>query len=199
MFSFLETICILDGKAQHLDFHQMRGNETFDQFFPKWEPFDVAELVSSQTLPADGTHRLRITYQEDPEKIEILPYTKKEIKRFALVDTGEIDYGFKWAERGFFQTFLEAHPEADEVIFVKDGKVQDCSMANLAFLKDGIWYTPEDPLHWGTTRARLIIEEEIEETDIFVEELASYERVCLINVFRPLSLENSLSVADSIL
>jgi 4-amino-4-deoxychorismate lyase len=119
MFSFLETICILDGKAQHLDFHQMRVNETFDQFFPEWEPFDVAELVSSQTLPADGTHRLRITYQEDPEKIEILPYTKKEIKRFALVDTGEIDYGFKWAERGFFQTFLEAHPEADEVIFVK--------------------------------------------------------------------------------
>lgn len=199
MFSFLETICIQDGKAQHLDFHQMRVNETFDQFFPEWEPFDVSELVSSQTLPADGTHRLRITYQEDPETIEILPYTRKEIKRFALVDTGEIDYGFKWAERGFFQTFLEAHPEADEVIFVKDGKVQDCSMANLAFLKDGIWYTPEDPLHWGTTRARLIIEEEIEETDIFVEELASYERVCLINVFRPLSLENSLSVADSIL
>lgn len=199
MFSFLETICIRDGKAQHLDFHQMRVNETFDQFFPEWEPFDIAELVSSQTLPVSGTHRLRITYQEDPETIEILPYTMKEIKRFALVDTGEIDYGFKWAERGFFQTFLAAHPEADEVIFVKDGKVQDCSMANLAFLKDGIWYTPEDPLHWGTTRARLIIEEAIEETDILVEELASYERVCLINVFRTLSLKNSLSVVDSIL
>ncbi|MHA8089539.1 aminotransferase class IV [Aquirufa antheringensis] len=199
MFSFLETICIQDGKAQHLDFHQMRVNETFEQFFPEREPFDVEELVTEQILPVEGTHRLRITYQEDPETIEILPYTKKEIKRFALVDTGEIDYGFKWTERGFFQTFLEAHPEADEVIFVKDGKVQDCSMANLAFLKEGIWYTPEDPLHWGTTRARLIIEEEIEETDILVEELATYERVCLINVFRPLSMENSLLVAESIL
>ena len=199
MFSFLETICIQDGQAQHLDFHQMRINETFDQFFPEWEPFDVAELVAEKELPAQGTHRLRITYQEDPETIEILPYVKKEIQRFALVDTGEIDYGFKWAERGFFQTFLEAHPEADEVIFVKDGKVQDCTVANLAFLKEGIWYTPEDPLHWGTTRARLIIEEELEETDILVEELATYERVCLINVFRSLELENSLSVAESIL
>lgn len=199
MFTFLETICIQDGKAQHLDFHQMRVNETFDQFFTEWEPFDVEEIIAELTFPSEGTHRLRITYQEDPETIEILPYTKKEIKRFALVDTGEIDYGFKWSERGFFQTFLEAHPEADEVIFVKDGKIQDCSMANLAFLKEGIWYTPEDPLHWGTTRARLIIEEEIEETDILVEEIASYERVCLINVFRPLSMENSLSVADSIL
>jgi 4-amino-4-deoxychorismate lyase len=199
MFSFLETICIQDGQAQHLDFHQMRINETFDKFFPEWEPFDVVELVAEKELPAQGTHRLRITYQEDPETIEILPYVKKEIQRFALVDTGEIDYGLKWTERGFFQTFLEAHPEADEVIFVKDGKVQDCTVANLAFLKEGIWYTPEDPLHWGTTRARLIIEEELEETDILVEELATYERVCLINVFRSLELENSLSVAESIL
>jgi len=84
------------------------------------------------------------------------------------------------------------------VIFVKDGRIQDCSMANLAFLKEGIWYTPEEPLHWGTTRARLIIEEEVEEAEILVEELATYERVCLINVFRPLSVENSLSVAESI-
>ncbi len=199
MFSFLETICIQNGQAQHLDFHQMRVNETFEQFFQEWEPFDVEELVADQVLPTEGTHRLRITYQEDPETIEILPYTKKEVKRFALVDTGEIDYGFKWAERGFFQTFLDAHPEADEVIFVKDGRIQDCSMANLAFLKEGIWYTPEEPLHWGTTRARLIIEEEIEEAEILVEELASYERVCLINVFRPLTVENSLSIAESIL
>ncbi|MFM1780405.1 MAG: Aminodeoxychorismate lyase [Bacteroidota bacterium] len=199
MFSFLETICIQNGQAQHLDFHQMRVNETFEQFFQEWEPFDVEELVAEQVLPTEGTHRLRITYQEDPETIEILPYTKKEVNRFALVDTGEIDYGFKWAERGFFQTFLDAHPEADEVIFVKDGRIQDCSMANLAFLKEGIWYTPEEPLHWGTTRARLIIEEEVEEAEILVEELASYERVCLINVFRPLTVENSLSVAESIL
>jgi 4-amino-4-deoxychorismate lyase len=199
MFSFLETICIQNGQAQHLDFHQMRVNETFEQFFQEWEPFDVEELVAEQVLPTEGTHRLRITYQEDPETIEILPYTKKEVNRFALVDTGEIDYGFKWAERGFFQTFLDAHPEADEVIFVKNGRIQDCSMANLAFLKEGIWYTPEEPLHWGTTRARLIIEEEVEEAEILVEELASYERVCLINVFRPLTVENSLSVAESIL
>lgn len=199
MFSFLETICIHNGQAQHLDFHQLRVNETFDQFFPEWEPFEVEELVAAQDLPSQGTFRLRITYQEDPETIDLFPYVKKEIKRFALVDTGEIDYGFKWAERGFFHRFLAENPEVDEVIFVKDGKVQDCCIANLAFLKDGIWYTPEDPLHWGTTRARLIIEEEIEETDIFVDELASYERICLINVFRPLSMENSLSVAESIL
>ena len=198
MFSFLETICIQDGKAQHLDFHQMRVNETFEQFFPEWEPFHVQEEIEKIELPKEGIYRLRITYNEDPQSIEILPYEGKIVKTFALVDSGEIDYGFKWAERGFFQHILDAHPEADEVIFHKDGIIQDCTFANLAFLKDGIWYTPEAPMHWGTTRARLLVEEQVEETDILVDELGQYERICLINVFRPLSIENSIAIADAI-
>ncbi len=198
MFSFLETICINNGQAQHVDYHQMRVNETFDSFFPEWEPFDVSEEIDKVDLPKEGIHRLRITYTEDPQRIELLPYEAKIVHTFALVDSGEIDYGFKWAERGFFQQILEAHPEADEVIFHKDGIIQDCTMANLAFLKDGIWYTPEAPLHWGTTRARLLVEDQVEETDILVSELDQYERICLINVFRPLSIENSIALPGAI-
>jgi 4-amino-4-deoxychorismate lyase len=198
MFSFLETICISNGQAQHVDYHQMRVNETFDAFFPEWEPFDVQEEIEKIELPKEGIHRLRITYNEDPQSIEVLPYVAKIVKTFTLVDSGEIDYGFKWAERGFFQSILDAHPEADEVIFHKDGIIQDCTFANLAFLKDGIWYTPEAPMHWGTTRARLLVEDQVEETDILVDELDQYERICLINVFRPLSIENSIAIADAI-
>lgn len=198
MFSFLETICISNGQAQHVDYHQMRVNETFDAFFPEWEPFDVQEEIEKIELPKEGIHRLRITYNEDPQNIEVLTYVPKIVKTFALVDSGEIDYGFKWAERGFFQSILDAHPEADDVIFHKDGIIQDCTFANLAFLKEGIWYTPEAPMHWGTTRARLLVEDQVEETDILVDELDQYERICLINVFRPLSIENSIAIADAI-
>jgi len=196
---FLETICIQDGQAQHLDFHQLRIDETFEQFYPDWEAFDVVELVHSLEIPENGTHRLRIVYEEDPIQIEIIPYVEKTIRTFRLVESGEIDYGFKWSDREFFAQILGLHSDVDEVIFTKDGKIQDCSIANLAFLKEGIWYTPEDPLHWGTTRARLIVEEKIEEADIFVEELDQYERICLINVFRPLDLAHSLLVAEAIL
>jgi 4-amino-4-deoxychorismate lyase len=198
MFSFLETICISNGKAQHLDFHQMRVNETFDAFFPEWEPFDVKEEIEKVELPKEGIYRLRLTYTEDPQTLEILPYEAKNVQKMKLVDSGKIDYGFKWADRDFFKTILEAHPEADEVIFHKDGIIQDCTIANLAFLKEGIWYTPEAPMHWGTTRARLLVEDEVEETDILVSELDQYERICLINVFRPLSFENSIAITDAI-
>jgi 4-amino-4-deoxychorismate lyase len=198
MFSFLETICVTNGQALHVDYHQMRVNETFDTFFPEWEPFEVQEEINKIELPKEGIHRLRIIYTEDPQRIEVLPYVAKTIGKFALVDSGEIDYGFKWAEREFFQTILAEHPEADEVIFHKDGIIQDCTIANLAFLKDGIWYTPEAPMHWGTTRARLLVEDQVEETDILVAELAQYERICLINVFRPLSIENSIALPGAI-
>ena len=198
MFAFLETICINEGRAQHLDFHQMRMNDTFDAFFPEEEPYDIQAEIAEHALPLAGMHRLRMIYSDEEISIEILPYTAKNIAKLTLVDTGEIDYVHKWADRTFFKTIVDAHPHADEVLFVKDGKIQDCSIANLAFLKEGIWYTPEEPLHWGTTRARLIIDEALEETDIFVDELATYERICLLNVFRPLSMENSISLAESL-
>ena len=53
-------------------------------------------------------------------------------------------------------------------------------------------------MHWGTTRARLLVEDQVEETDILVAELAQYERICLINVFRPLSIENSIALPGAI-
>lgn len=198
MFSFLETICISNGKAQHLDYHQLRVNETFESFFPEWEPFELLEEIEKIKLPSEGVHRLRITYTEDPQTIEIFPYIEKNIQTFKLIDSGEIDYGFKWADRAFFQQILDQHPEVDEVIFHKDGIIQDCTIANLAFLKDGNWYTPEAPMHWGTTRARLLVEDQVEETDILVSELGQYERICLLNVFRPLSMENSIAITDAI-
>jgi 4-amino-4-deoxychorismate lyase len=198
MFSFLETICVQNGQAQHVDFHQIRVNETFDTFFPEWEPFHVWEEIEKVELPKEGIYRLRITYTEDPQQIELEAYEAKIVNTFTLVDSGEIDYGFKWAERGFFQRILEAHPEADEVIFHKHGIIQDCTIANLAFLKNDIWYTPEAPMHWGTTRARLLVEDQVEETDILVSELDQYERICMINVFRPLSFEKSIALPGAI-
>ena len=80
MFSFLETICISDGKAQHLDFHQLRVNETFDAFFPEWEPFDLTDEIAKIEIPSQGIHRLRITYTEDPQTIESYPMLRKMFK-----------------------------------------------------------------------------------------------------------------------
>jgi 4-amino-4-deoxychorismate lyase len=199
MFSFLETICIENGLLKNLPYHQKRVNETFVSFNPDQIPFDLSEALSKQNIPSAGIYRLRVIYEDQIKSIEFIPYQEKQIAILKIVNTGEFDYGFKWADRSYFEHTLIENKEVDEVIFELDGKIQDCTIANLAFLKNGIWYTPKNPLHWGTTRARLIDENKIQETDIFLDELSSYSHICLINVFRELSLAKSLSVSAAIL
>ena len=199
MFSFLETICIENGLLKNLPYHQKRVNETFESFYPDLIPFDLSQILSKQNIPSAGIYRLRIIYEEQIKSVEFIPYQEKKIATLKILNTGEFDYGFKWADRSYFEHILAENQEVDEVMFELDGKIQDCTIANLAFLKNGIWYTPKNPLHWGTTRARLIEQNKIKETDIFLNELSSYSHICLINVFRELSLAKSLSVSAAIL
>lgn len=199
MFSFLETICIENGLLKNLPYHQKRVEETFESIYPDQIPFDLSEALSKHNIPSTGIYRLRVIYEEQIKSIELIPYQEKKIASLKIIHTGEFDYGFKWADRSYFAQVLLENKEVDEVIFELDGKIQDCTIANLAFLKNGIWYTPKNPLHWGTTRARLIDQNKIQETDIFLDELSSYSHICLINVFRELSLAKSLSVSAAIL
>jgi 4-amino-4-deoxychorismate lyase len=199
MFSFLETICIENGEFKNVNYHQKRVNETFESIYPGFAPFDLKGTLVKQNIPSTGTYRARIIYEEVINSIEFLPYQEKKIATFKIVNSGEFDYGFKWADRSYFEQVLLENKDFDEVIFELGGKIQDCTIANLAFLKNGKWYTPKNPLHWGTTRARLLDENEIQETDILVNELPSYSHICLINVFRELSLAKSLLVSAAIL
>ena len=47
--------------------------------------------------------------------------------------------------------------------------------------KNGIWFTPRNPLLKGTTRARLLSVGKIVESDIRVQELRSFSQVALLN------------------
>ncbi len=199
MFSFLETIFIENGQAKHLDYHQMRINDVFHDFYPHESILQIDELFSSFDLPALGRFRARVIYEDHWIKSEIIPYQEKQIQRLKIVELGEYDYTYKWADRSYFSDVLLQHNEVDDVVFTQNGLIKDCTIANLAFLKDGIWYTPKQPMLNGTTRRRLIDEEKIQEADIFIENLASYSHICLINVFRPLSLEKSLLVSRAFL
>lgn len=199
MFSFLETICIENGEVKFLTYHQKRVNETFKSFYPELNPIDLKDFFSKQKWPLNGIYRCRIIYEDIIKLIEFIPYSEKKIATIRIINSGEFDYGFKWEDRSYFKHTLLENKDVDEVLFELNGKIQDCSIANVALLKNNIWYTPKNPLHWGTTRARLIDENKIQETDILVDELSSYSHICLINVFRELSLSKSLSLSSAIL
>jgi 4-amino-4-deoxychorismate lyase len=199
MFSFLETICVENGKAKHLGFHQLRIENVFADFYPSDKILNIHTLFSELELPNSGKYRVRVVFEQTLIKTEIIPYKEKLIQKLKIVEFNELDYSYKWADRSYFSEILKQNSMVDEVIITQNGVVKDCTIANLAFYKEGKWYTPRIPLLKGTTRARLIEEGKIQEVDIFMDQIHSYSHICLINVFRELSLEKSLLVSNSIL
>ncbi len=198
MFSFLETICVENGLPKNLFYHQKRVDDTFKRFFHAFKPFSIEKKLAILIIPADGVQRCRMIYEQEIQSIEFIPYIEKKISTLKIVPADKFDYRFKWSDRSYFQLTLAENCHSDEVIFQKNGLIQDCTIANLAFLKEGIWHTPKNPMHWGTTRNRLIDEHLIQEHDIKVSELHLYSHICLINVFRSLSIENSIAVSMAI-
>ena len=65
--------------------------------------------------------------------------------------------------------------------YVKNGAISDTPIANVAFLKEGLWYTPDTPLLEGTTRARLIDEKFLHVRRITPEDLPHYEGMAVMN------------------
>lgn len=199
MFDLLETFHISNGEIKHLSYHQERVQNALKDLYQQENCFSLLDFFKSQALPNTGEFRGRLIYEEEIKSFEIVPYQELEIKHFALVEVGEYEYPYKWADRTFFAEQKQLHPEADEVIFHKNGQLQDCTIANLAFLKNGSWYTPKSPMLRGTTRERYLREGKLKELDIFIHDLGQFERICMINVFRPLEIEKSLLLTDCIL
>ncbi|MHA8086282.1 aminotransferase class IV [Aquirufa sp. Wall-65K1] len=198
MPTFLETVHVLNGEALHLNYHQKRINDVFQHYYPNSPVLNIAEYFTHLEIPQLGSYRTRIVYRTEWEFHEFLKYQPKHIKKLAIVNTGDFEYDFKYADRSHILKKVAEHPEADDIIFSKNGKLQDSSIANLAFKQGDQWYTPKEPLHWGTTRRRLIEENILIERDIWETDLKDYSLICLINVFRPLSEEHALLLPDSI-
>lgn len=195
----LETFKIENGQITYLDFHQQRVNRSLADLYQINEGFSLKNFFENQNLPQKGIFRGRLIYEEQITSFEIIPYQEQVIRSFKLVNSLDFDYSYKWADRQFFADQKNLHTTVDEIIFYSNNKIQDCTIANLAFLKNNIWYTPKSPLLKGTTRERLLKSEQIQEHDIFVQDIDQFERICLINVFRELHIKNSLSLPACIL
>lgn len=199
MPTFIETVHVLNGELLHLNYHQKRINDVFQHYYSDSPILDIQAYFNHLDIPQEGSYRARLVYRTEWEFHEFIPYRNKKINKLAIVNTGSYEYAYKYADRSHILKMVADHPEADDIIFSKGGKLQDSSIANLAFKCGEQWYTPKEPLHWGTTRRRLIDEKILIEKDIWETDLKNYSHICLINVFRPLDEEHALLLPDAIL
>lgn len=178
---FLETIKLEGGFFSALAFHQTRMDETRAAFFDNPEALSLPlALMKAGSIPPKGLYRVRVIYSETIESIEFIPYEKREVNSLKLIEAN-IDYRYKYEKRPELNTLFQQKKKCDDILITQNGFLTDTSIANIALLKEGIWYTPKSPLLKGTKRAALLHHGLIVEADIHQDDLLSYEKVRLFN------------------
>ena len=187
--TFFETIRVVDGDALHLEYHQSRYERVLTSLDAK-KFKSLGEYIKPTN---SGLYRCKLVYDADDISVEFFEYKKREIKSLKLVYDDEIKYAHKSSSRELLDKFFSQRDTCHDVLIVKDSFITDTTIANVAFLKDGLWYSPKKPLLCGTTRARLLDEGKLILKDIRVEELAEYSGLALMNAmidFDIITLEN---------
>lgn len=182
----LETIHILEGEVLNLGYHQQRMDRS--RLLLGFHDSLILEL----SPPEKGEFRCRVLYEKEIEKIEFLPYKRKEISSFKLVHSG-IVYDLKYEDRSEIDALIQKYPEADEIIIIKDSLITDTSIANLCFFDGTDWITPKKPLLHGTCRQRLLDKNKIIASDIDYRSLNNFSKIAVINAMTDFQIiENAI-------
>ena len=145
-------------------------------------PIDLHDLFAQHQLQSPGTYKYRIVYdQQGILETSRTPYTHPVIKRIKLVEANQISYPFKSIKRDHFTRYKERFPEADDILFIKNGLLTDTSFCHIALSDGNAWVTPHMPLLWGTTRLRLIQAGLLTEKHIRISDLPRYTHIMLFN------------------
>lgn len=177
---FVETIRVCRGVPQNLSYHQSRMDKTAANFFPDTHLPPLADVVN-RPFP-DGLLKLRVLYGSGGiVSSQCDPYNIRSIKTLKVVDGGDVDYSFKFADRSRLNQLKALAYGCDDVIIVKNGLVTDTSYTNIAISDGNDWLTPRLPLLKGTRRAQLLDSGVIVEASITVDDLMSAVSLRLFN------------------
>jgi len=170
---FLETIRVVDAKAQNLEYHQRRMYDALGS--------DIYRLDMLIEAPSCGVYRCRVIYDNESISIEYHPYKKRHIESLKIVESNSILYDKKYLDREAIEALFAKRGESDDILIVKNSLITDTSIANVAFFDSKRWLTPKTPLLAGTTRQRLLDEGKIFEADIYLDDLKRYTKMALMN------------------
>jgi 4-amino-4-deoxychorismate lyase len=181
MSQFFESICINNGIAENLHFHQARVHKTLNAFDASQHSIELTKIVKQLALPTLGLFKLRVSYDLKGNYQAVCnPYQYRLINHFALVDIKGYGYDYKFSNRDWINEAF-AQSGKDEIMMHDDGLIKDCSYTNIVFYDGANWCTPQLPLLEGTQRAKLIEEGVIKPKALYLEDLANFQKFKCIN------------------
>ncbi len=198
MCLLLETIKVKNKQVQSLDFHNERLNRTRKELFGTSNLLLLEEIIQIPDNLGDGVFKCRVLYGKEIEKIEFQAYQIKEIRSLKIVDGGQIDYSYKFADRQNIEK-LQANLlslNTQDILITKNGFVTDTSYANIVFFDGKKYFTPDTPLLKGTKRAQLLQKQLITERKIRVQDIRYFLFVKLINAMIDLEESPIIPISD---
>jgi 4-amino-4-deoxychorismate lyase len=189
MCQLLETIKVKHKMLSQVAYHNKRVNDSRKALFGLSQEWDLSEIIRVPDLNPDLVYRCRFLYTREVNSIEFIPYVRRNIQRLYVVDCGDFDYSFKYADRSVFEKLkaIIPDPEVTDILLIKNGLITDTSFSNI-ILYDGFrWYTPALPLLKGTKREYYMDKEMIFPRDIRLDDLHLYKRLRLINAMLDLN------------
>lgn len=180
--TLFETLAMQHGNILNLHYHNQRFRQ--GQVFLNCQNIidDIAKLIKPpKDIDTKKLIRCRVTYDKDDVKVAYFDYIPKNICSFKIIVCDKIVYDYKYDDRNLLNHLLSQKNKCDEVIIIKNGFVTDCSIGNLIFLKDNIWYTPDTPLLQGTQRAYLLDNKKIQLATIKKDDIWQYQKLMMIN------------------
>lgn len=181
MSLLIESIKLLDGTFYNLSHHEQRMNRSLKTLCGVHDHVDLEVLLSKVDTPAQGLFKCRIVYDDTSREIEFNPYQYKKIQSLRVVEHDRINYEFKYTDRKLINRLYELRKDCDDILIVRRGFVTDSSYSNIVFRKDNHWVTPWSVLLKGTQRQKLLEHNIIQEDDIRVEDIRTFQSFKLIN------------------
>jgi len=192
---FLETIRLENGKVYHLAYHQKRVESVFEMFHQDVRGYNLSTLFVA--IPKEGLYRVRIVYNLQGEfTLSYVPYIKREIKSFKLLEDATLHYGCKFANRDTLDRLFAKKGDCDEIIITQNGYITDTSIANIALFDGKQWWTPKNPLLKGTTRQRLLERGFLKEKVLHVKDISQYKKLSLMNAMIDFDIIAELNLKD---
>lgn len=191
---YLETIKIIDGVAQNLEYHQRRLEGVLATL-KESQHYSLSELLDP---PKKGLYRCRFVYDSISFTQEYFEYTKRQVNSLKLIIDNSVEYSKKYKNRDTLNALFEQREHCDDILIVQDGFVRDTSIANIAFYDGKEWVTPEKPLLKGTCRQRMLESGKITTATIRVEDIMHFKRVALMNAMIDFDIITKEKIEDII-
>ncbi|MDR1165287.1 MAG: aminotransferase class IV [Deltaproteobacteria bacterium] len=182
---FYEIIRLKNGKYRDVEAHQARMRSAYREILGQEMDFKLADILPEP--PGRGLYRARVEYPGESfnggrslPTIAFSGYAHPYLRSLEIVERNDLRYPHKFVKRGRLNSLAE-YSRNDGVIVTRGGYVMGATTANLVFQSSEGLFTPTTYLLPGVKRATLLEEGVIRERVVTIKDVASYDKIYLIN------------------